>query len=307
LGEPSRREAASSLTAFYTGSTIKNVMNAPAIRVMTRRDIDLALRLFEVAGWGNTRADIERILSYEPHGCFVAGVDGEDVGMVATTSYGPVAWIGNLIVAPEARGRDIGTALMRRAMDHLAASGASSVRLDAVPKAIPLYRRLGFEAEYDSLRFIGEATKHGHAGIMPITPGDIPGIRALDTRFTGLDREKILRRTLHEFPGLCFKAETGGRLVGYIMGREGSDSFKAGPWICEPGRGEAVDLLNALMGEVADEGLWVGVPEGNVHSVKILQGLGFRQNASSLRMCYGDCRIIEDVMGIYGLGAPDKG
>jgi hypothetical protein len=43
-------------------------MNAPAIRVMTRRDIDLALRLFEVAGWGNTRADIERILSYEPHG-----------------------------------------------------------------------------------------------------------------------------------------------------------------------------------------------------------------------------------------------
>jgi predicted N-acetyltransferase YhbS len=282
-------------------------MNAPKIRVMTIQDIDLALALFGVAGWGNTRADIERILSYEPHGCFVAGVDGEDVGMVATTSYGPVAWIGNLIVAPEARGRDIGTALMRRAMDHLTTSGSRFVRLDAVPKAIPLYRRLGFKAEYDSLRFIGEATKRGHAGTEPIIPGDIPGIRALDTRFTGLDREKILRRTLQEFPGLCFKAETGGRLVGYIMGKEGSDSFKAGPWICEPGRSEAADLLNALMCEVAGEELWVGVPEVNVHSVKILQGLGFRQNPSSLRMCYGDCRIIEDVKGIYGLGAPDKG
>ncbi len=282
-------------------------MNAPTIRVMTSHDVDLALRLFGVAGWGNTRADVERILSYEHRGCFVASIDGEDVGMVATTSYGHAAWIGNLIVAPEARGRGIGTALMRRAMTHLVESDASSVRLDAVPKAIPLYRRLGFKAEYDSLRFMGAATKRSYTGVEPIKPGDIPGIRALDTRFTGLDREKILRRTLQEFPGLCFKAETGGRLIGYIMGKEGSDSYKAGPWICEPGHGKAVDLLNALMGEVAGEFLWVGVPEGNAHSVRILQGLGFRQNPSSLRMCYGDCRVIEDVAGIYGLGAPDKG
>jgi predicted N-acetyltransferase YhbS len=274
---------------------------------MTCRDIDLALRLFEVAGWGNTRADIERILSYEPHGCFVANVDGEDVGMVATTSYGPVAWIGNLIVAPEVRGRGIGTALMWMAINHLAESSVSSVRLDAVPKAIPLYRRLGFKTEYKSLRFVGEATKRGLAGIKPIMPGDIPGIRALDTRFTGLDREKILSRTLKEFPGLCFKAEIRGRLVGYIMGREGTDSFKVGPWICEPGRNEAADLLNALMHEVAGERLLVGVPEGNLHSVKLLNGLGFRQNPSSLRMCYGDCTMVENVKGIYGLGAPDKG
>jgi ribosomal protein S18 acetylase RimI-like enzyme len=282
-------------------------MNAPTIRVMTIQDIDLALGLFGVAGWGNTRADVERILSYEPRGCFVAGVDGEDVGMVATTSYGHAAWIGNLIAVPEARGMGVGAALMRRAIDHLTASGASSVRLDAVPKAIPLYRRLGFKPEYDSLRFMGEATRHDYEGIESITPGDLPGIRALDTRFTGLDRGKILRRTLHEFPGLCFKAETGGRLIGYIMGKGGHDSFKAGPWICEPGRDEALGLLNALMGEVAGEGLWVGVPEGNAHSVRILRGLGFRQSPSSLRMCYGDCRVIEDVMGIYGLGAPDKG
>jgi len=69
-------------------------------RVMTLDDMGVYLRLMEIAGWGNTADDLRRLLHYEPEGCFVVSLEGEDIGMVATTNYGQVGWIGNLVVLP---------------------------------------------------------------------------------------------------------------------------------------------------------------------------------------------------------------
>jgi ribosomal protein S18 acetylase RimI-like enzyme len=76
-------------------------------RRMEKGDLDLALHLVE--GWGNNRDDLERLLEYEPEGCFIAEAGGEALGMVSTTSYGSLAWIGSFIVEPRARGKGIGT------------------------------------------------------------------------------------------------------------------------------------------------------------------------------------------------------
>ena len=52
---------------------------------------------------------------------------------------------------------------------------------------------------------------------------------------------------------------------------------------------------------------WVGLPELNKASIKILGGKHFTQMPSSLRMSYGAHKKVEDVSGIFGVGAPDKG
>ena len=283
-------------------------MSQPEIRVMTQGDFDFVMRLQEIAGWGNTRADLERSLYYESGGCFVARAGGIDVGIVNSFLYGDVGFIGNLIVLPEIRGRGVGEALMKRAMERLNYEGAETIRLDGVQKAISLYERLGFKGEYWSLRYSGVAYKVPLRGVEHLEREDIDQVAGLDRRFFGLDREQMLRRIQHDFPDLCFKASKGGEVKGYIMAKPGASNVRVGPWICDPKHIEfAEPLLNALTSKTEGMKMWIGLPEFNEAAVKIVEGTGYVRMPPSLRMCYGSCKKVEDVMGIFGIGAPDKG
>lgn len=283
-------------------------MVEPQIRVMTYGDIDFVMRMQEMVGWGNTRADAERSLFYEPQGCFVASLSGVDVGIVNSFLYGDIGFIGNLIVVPETRGGGVGAALMKAAMDRLTRDGAGTIRLDGVQKAIPLYERLGFKGEYLSLRYSGVAAKAPHHSIEPLRREDLEKVAEIDRRFFGLDRIQKLKRVQHDFPELCFKASKGGVMHGFIMAKPGSTIVRVGPWICDPKHGEyAEPLLNALSSAVPGRRLWVGIPEQNKASVKIVAAKGFAQMPSSLRMSYGAHKKVENVSGIFGIGAPDKG
>ena len=90
------------------------------------------------------------------------------------------------------------------------------------------------------------------------------------------------------------------------MAKYGKFNVKVGPWQSET-RKIAEELLCSVMNQVVGHDLWVGLPEGNVDGVSILEKLGFSAIPSSLRMCYGDCSVVENVKRVYGLGGPDKG
>jgi len=277
------------------------------IRAMIPENLWLCVGLFGMVGWGNTADDVRRMLSYEPGGCFVVTVGRAGVGIVASTSYGGVGFVGNLIVHPDHRGRGIGASLMKAAMGHLLDTGARSVRLDSVPRAVPLYRRLGFKEEYPSLRFTGAGRCLPWEGVERMTPADFSEVMELDRRFFGAQRGRILERVLRDFPVLCFVAREES-IVGYIMAKAGEGVYRIGPWICEPGRPEVAEsLLHRLMSEVDGQRLWAGVPGVNEASAEMLKGKGFDGLLSSLRMCYGECSPMGDPRGVFGVGAPDKG
>jgi GNAT superfamily N-acetyltransferase len=278
------------------------------IRIMTKKDIPFALKLQDIVGWGNTFSDIERSLYYEPKGCFIASLDETDIGVVNSYLYGKVGFIGNLIVDPETRGKGVGTELMKQAIKRLTNDGAETIRLEGVQKAIPLYERLGFKGEYKSLRFNGVAVKAPFKGIEPIVLEDLKQITKLDRSFCGVNRVQKITRVLEDFPDLCFKVSKEGAIRGFIMARNGVSNVRVGPWICDPKYGELAEkLLNALTSKVEGSKIWVGVPEHNRLSIEIMESKMFIRMSSSLRMCYGVCRKLEDVSGIFGIGAPDKG
>ncbi len=127
--------------------------SAPLIRSLQPADVDYLHGLVAEQGWGVTWEELARLVSYEPQGCFVADYDDIPAGVVTSTSYGALGWIGFLIVKPHARGRGIGEQLMRAAMRHLHSTGVEAIRLDATEAGEPLYRKLGFVAEERSLRF----------------------------------------------------------------------------------------------------------------------------------------------------------
>jgi GNAT superfamily N-acetyltransferase len=282
--------------------------NFISVRIMAKRDIKFALMLQNIVGWGNTSADIERSLYYEPKGCFIASLNGVDLGIVNSYLYGKVGFIGNLIVNPEIRGKGVGAELMKQAIKRLTLAGAETIRLDGVQKAITLYERLGFKGEYWSLRYSGIAVKAPFKGVEPIVVEDLKQIMKLDSRFCGFDRAQKLTRVLRDFPHLCFKVSKNGEVRGFIMARRGSSNVRVGPWICDPKFGELAEyLLNALASKVEGSKIWVGIPEFNRLSVNIIESKMFDQMPSSLRMCYGSLQNREDISGIFGIGAADKG
>jgi GNAT superfamily N-acetyltransferase len=282
--------------------------NVISVRIMAKRDVKFALMLQNIVGWGNTSADIERSLYYEPKGCFIASLNGVDLGIVNSYLYGKVGFIGNLIVNPEIRGKGVGAELMKQAIKRLTLAGAETIRLDGVQKAITLYERLGFKGEYWSLRYSGIAVKAPFKGVEPIVVEDLKQIMKLDSRFCGFDRDQKLTRVLKDFPHLCYKVSKNGEIRGFIMARLGTSNVRVGPWICDPKYGELAEyLLNALASKVEGSKIWVGIPEFNRLSVNIIESKMFDQMPSSLRMCYGSLQNREDISGIFGVGAADKG
>jgi GNAT superfamily N-acetyltransferase len=277
-------------------------------RVMKESDLDFFMQLMDMVGWGMTPGDYDRILRFSPWGCFIAGSDGEDLGMVASVNYGDIAWIGNLVVLPMSRGQGIGAKLMQHAMDYLVSTGTKSIRLDGVQMAIPLYHRLGFRDEYWSLRYTGVARKHPETTCKSMRKEDLNEVTTLDLSVFKASRRDILEYFYGLYPELCFTAWDEGELVGYIMAKQGKDQVKIGPWIAKRGyHSEAEQLLDSVMNQRVGANLWVGVPEANKASISILEENGFTSLPSSLRMCYGGCRVVEDVISIFGLGGPDKG
>jgi GNAT superfamily N-acetyltransferase len=277
-------------------------------RKMKKSDVRFFMNLMEIVGWGMTLRDFEIILCFSPEGCFITEQDGKKVGMVVTTNYGDVAWIGNLVVMPKYRGKGIGAELMSYAMDYLKSCGVKTIKLDGVQSAIPLYRRLGFTDEYWSLRYVGIAMPQMENLSKQMKSSDLEEIAALDLKVFKAPRPKILEYVYELYPDLCFTHWVEGKLIGFIMAKEGKNQLKIGPWIVKQGyQTEAEQLLHSLMNQRVGDEMWVGVPEGNIQCIEILLKNEFTSLPSSLRMCYGDCGTVEEVNSVYGLGGPDKG
>ena len=277
------------------------------IKVMNELDLQFAYHLaYDIEKWTTTQSDFQRLIDFTPGGCFIAYSDDKKIGMVSTTIYDNVAWIGSLIVLPEYRGKGIGTNLMEQAIQFLEDSSIETIRLDAVFKAIPLYKKLGFEEEYESLRFISLGREMDTQKLKPMKESELAEVILLDKKYTGLNREKILRRVYSDFPDLNFLIRRDGSTLGFIMAKNLNSVIKIGPWICDPDYPHFADILiKNVINEINGKKIWVGIPAGNEQSVKILNKLGFSKIQSSMRMCRGK-KPHEDVKGIFGIGSPEK-
>lgn len=275
---------------------------------MVSKDFGFARHLTETVGWNYSIDDFERLLYYEPEGCFVAEQNGEPVGIVTTTTYGKLAWVGSLIVLEHYRGRGVGSELTKHAIRYLKTKGVETIRLDAVPKAIPLYKRLGFKEEYDSLRFTGTGQKMTCQRVSKMENKDLESVVRFDIRFFGANRERVLRRVYKDFQDLCFVSFTDGKLTVYMMAKRGLNEIKVGPWICDPKHIEiAEELLKAILNEAKGMKMWVGIPGGNKKGVNILKKYGFVDEPKSVRMYRGKRDYVGLVDGVFGIGAPEKG
>jgi len=206
--------------------------------------------------------------------------------MITTTRYGTSAWIGNLIVIPEERGRGLGSALMRHAVDHLHAGGAETLRLEADPLGVNIYRRHGFVGEFVSPRFrLDEPPKDSGWHCAPVTRDELDAIAAFDAAAFGEHRGRLLRLLAEVSPAVV-RVPARGAVSGYLMLQPSGTRLRVGPWVAtEPHA--AAELLRAACGYAAGRPLVVAVPGPNRLGQDLLRSCGFAETPSSTRMVRG--------------------
>ena len=181
-------------------------------RTMTPADLPVAMRLSSQAGWNQIESDWRRFLAMQPDGCFMADFDGIAVGTTVACIFDDVAWIAMVLVDPAVRGRGIGTALVRHALEFLDGTGIASVRLDATSLGQPLYEKLGFRSQYNLARYEGMPTRSidvkAQATIREGWPGDVDEIMRLDRATTRTNRRKFVERLIAERPSLAASCRT---------------------------------------------------------------------------------------------------
>ncbi len=199
-------------------------MQLPAIRSMTRDDVDQTADAMVREGWGDRRVKMAFVADHPQCVPFVAESDGSIVGTGIATMNGTVAWIGTIWVDTPWRRRGLGRALTLATLDAAEAAGCRTQVLVATKVGQPLYEGLGFEVQtgYRILEAPGldggdvPASDDGPAGTRPYRPSDLPAMAALDAAATGEDRGHLLAAFAAPTTTLCLD-RADGSLGGFVV------------------------------------------------------------------------------------------
>jgi GNAT superfamily N-acetyltransferase len=278
------------------------------IRPMTAADVLLGMRLKEQNGWNQLEMDWHRLLALEPEGCFVAEWHGQPVGTTCTTVFDSTAWISMVLVDAAERGKGIGTALMRRALDYLTAAVVRSVRLDATPAGRPIYEKLGFVPEYRLARYEGifpEGSASDAVESIDLHQTEhVDRLVAWDRTLCGTNRLKFLAQLFGEWPEVVRVVQRGTQIQGYLTIRPGSHALQIGPCLATALAGPAL-LLDAAQ-RFAGRYVYIDIPTDNVPARAVAETMGLRVQRHLLRMGRGE-PVREDIAHLWASSGPEKG
>lgn len=278
------------------------------IRRMTRGDVGFGMRLKRAAGWNQTANDWFRFLSLQPNGCFVAESNGFSVATVTYCLFGPVAWIGLLLVDPAYRRRGIATCLMRQMLSELDAVGLPTIRLDATSVGRPLYERLGFRPQYRVHRLSGiPNVRCGRRSIktQAFHWTDWNELWHLDRQIVQIDRAKLLKRLFAENSKRVRIVRRGGRLRGFAVDRAGGIARQIGPLVAsDAATGE--QLFADVCQNCKRQNVFVDIPESNQTAQLAAEAAGLSKVREFVRMVRGrPCQ--EDTNRLWASSGPEKG
>lgn len=270
------------------------------IRLLGPADIDAACGLSAAAGWNQTVADwrfmLERGKGY--------GID-EDERLVATAitlPYDGFAWISMVLVAADRQKRGLAGQLMRRAVDDLQAAKLLPV-LDATPAGRPVYLKMGFQDAWGMRRWsLPQLQSVAHEGVRPLETTDWPAIEALDRKAFGGDRGVLLRHLSTRLPEAALVREAGGRILGYLLGRDGRRQRQLGPLVAESAAA-AISLLAAAGGPPA----YLDLADHHAEVARWLEARGGRVERPLTRMALGRAADFGHLDQVVCVAGPELG
>lgn len=228
---------------------------------LAHEDVPDALRLSTQAGWNQLAADWHRLLDLDPAGCF-GGWLGDDLVATATlVAYDDdIGWIGMVLVDEDHRRNGYGSAMFDR-VRRLAEDRGVAAGLDATDAGREVYRRENFVDVAPIERWSGRLSAVSGGSDPDVTDfgaDDLPAVRSLDRRATGVDRTDLLEHLLAEDGTTGLVRERGDGPDGYAIVRPGREFDHVGPVIADD-EAAVEALLHAAADVVGDAPVLIDV------------------------------------------------
>lgn len=183
-------------------------------RVTTTDESAIIHEVIATAGWGITHECVHVVQSLDPAAYLLASDEsGRAIGVGFGLAFRQSAWIGHLVVRPEARGLGVGKALFDEILRHLVDSGKWPIYLVATEMGAPLYAKFGFvhdggwtrwefphgaEPNLAAVAALG-ASSLG-ISVLPIEDGHLSRLVQFDTERFGDDRGQLLELSYRMYP-----------------------------------------------------------------------------------------------------------
>ena len=203
------------------------------LRSMHYNDIEIIMHLKNEEGWNQTEKDWELLIKNPHNICLVAEYQQKVIGTATAINYSDkVAWIGMVMVNRNFRGQGISKLLLTDLMKRL--EQCKSIKLDATPAGLPVYKKMGFLNEYSICRFTNSSLKNSFTGNFEISPEpvqakDIPEIVKFDKLIFGVERTPLINFLFENYPDKAWLLKRNNQIAGYILGRDGTRFNQIGP------------------------------------------------------------------------------
>ncbi len=242
------------------------------MRLLTSADVPATMELSTAAGWNQTPQDWERIIRFEPRGCFGIEADGKLVATTTLLCYGSdLAWVGMVLTHADHQRRGYARKLVSAAVDEARGRGIACIKLDATDEGRPLYSSLGFVDEQPIERWRG----------IPRVDQQPPKQIATDLFPAELDREAFGTDRTGWLRALGSPVQAGPD--GYVMARPGSRARYLGPCISS-NPAHAQQSIGSVL--TAEPWFWDVLP-ANTAALAMVQSFGFEPVRRLSRMRLG--------------------
>jgi GNAT superfamily N-acetyltransferase len=275
---------------------------------LTADELADADALVKEAGWNQTEADWRTFLDF---GTVHAMRDnGKVIATAATLPYGgKFAWVSMVLIAGYYRRQGLGTKLMQRCLDELAAKGLTPV-LDATPAGRDVYVGLGFQDSWGYKRMLLSDRKvvpslENNIAVEAISDSSWAELCAYDATIFGADRSNVLSRLRGRLPEAEFCVWRGGHVVGFLLGRMGRRAAQLGPLVAESEEIACALLAQAL--ETVSAPVYIDFIDDKPLTARFLATAGFVAERPLTRMLLNRNTAFQDVAQSYAVAGPEFG
>jgi GNAT superfamily N-acetyltransferase len=261
------------------------------------------------AGWNQVAADWEIFRALGT--VYAARAGGHVVATAATLPYGAFAWISMVLVLSPHRRGGLGTRLFKRCVADLRDAGLVPV-LDATPAGRPIYEAMGFKETWgyqrlarSGSRLAGDEAPLPDGAIDPIADADWTALCAYDAGAFGADRSALLQRLRGRLPPVELVAKRHGRIVGFMLGRNGRSAAQIGPLVAEDD-GVARALLSRALASIEGP-VYLDFADSKAETGVWLARCGFAPQRPLTRMLLGRAAGFDDTARTFAVVGPEFG
>lgn len=260
-------------------------MERALLRPLTRDDLPSIERL--LAGRNSRLAEYERFLAFEGAHGIAFEVDGVVVGVVTAIRYFEHAFVGPVLLLPEAEGPGSVIALFSRIVEGLQRGGAVFIDAEATDSERQVLEAMGFRVVRGTLVMERDATGKGAASrTREMHVADLLDVGALDAHAAGYGRKEFIAALRDELPSSA-RVLGEGDVKGFALARRSRRGYQAGPLVTRStDAGEAEALLMDALAPLDGRPIVALVPEDG-KLVEALGRMGFRQVGRLTRMRAG--------------------